>query len=37
MLSEFPTIAELLALAVAAGEGPLAAIDRVVHGAVEVR
>jgi tight adherence protein C len=31
MLAEFPTIAELLALAVAAGEGPVAAIDRVVR------
>jgi tight adherence protein C len=30
MLAEFPTIAELLALAVAAGEGPVAALDRVV-------
>jgi tight adherence protein C len=30
MLAEFPTVAELLALAVAAGEGPVAAIDRVV-------
>lgn len=35
MLQEFPTVAELLALAVAAGEGPVAALDRVVtraHG-----
>ena len=35
ILQEFPTIAELLALAVAAGEGPVAALDRVVarsHG-----
>lgn len=35
MLAEFPTIAELLALAVAAGEGPVPALDRVVsrsHG-----
>ncbi len=31
ILTEFPTIAELLALAVAAGEGPVAALDRVVH------
>lgn len=31
MLAEFPTIAELLALAVAAGEGPVAALDRVVR------
>lgn len=30
MLAEFPTVAELLALAVAAGEGPVSAIDRVV-------
>jgi tight adherence protein C len=29
MLAEFPTIAELLALAVAAGEGPVSALDRV--------
>ncbi|MEK8228445.1 type II secretion system F family protein [Oerskovia sp. M15] len=29
MLSEFPTIAELLALSVAAGEGPVAAMERV--------
>ncbi|MBL0885046.1 type II secretion system F family protein [Myceligenerans indicum] len=32
MLAEFPTIADLLALAVAAGEGPAAALDRVAHG-----
>lgn len=31
ILAEFPTIAELLALAVAAGEGPVAALDRVVQ------
>lgn len=31
ILAEFPTVAELLALAVAAGEGPVAALDRVVH------
>jgi tight adherence protein C len=30
MLAEFPTVAELLAIAVAAGVGPVAAIDRVV-------
>jgi tight adherence protein C len=30
MLAEFPTVAELLALAVAAGEAPVAALDRVV-------
>ena len=30
ILAEFPTIAELLALAVAAGESPVAALDRVV-------
>lgn len=29
MLSEFPTIAEMLALAVGAGEGPVGALDRV--------
>jgi tight adherence protein C len=29
MLAEFPTIAELLALAVGAGEGPVAALERV--------
>lgn len=31
ILVEFPTLAELLALAVAAGEGPVAALDRVVQ------
>ena len=31
ILAEFPTIAELLALAVAAGESPVAALDRVVQ------
>jgi tight adherence protein C len=31
ILSEFPTVAELLALAVAAGESPVAALDRVVR------
>ncbi|MCB0908266.1 MAG: type II secretion system F family protein [Nocardioidaceae bacterium] len=31
VLVEFPTIAELLALAVAAGESPVAALDRVVR------
>jgi tight adherence protein C len=31
MLAEFPTVADLLALAVAAGEGPMAAIDRVTR------
>ncbi len=30
VVAEFPTVAELLALAVAAGEGPVAALDRVV-------
>jgi tight adherence protein C len=30
MLAEFPTVAELLALAVAAGEGPVSALDRIV-------
>jgi tight adherence protein C len=30
ILTEFPTIAEMLALAVGAGEGPVAALDRVV-------
>jgi tight adherence protein C len=30
ILLEFPTVAELLALAVGAGEGPVAALDRVV-------
>jgi tight adherence protein C len=31
IVAEFPTVAELLALAVAAGEGPVAALDRVVE------
>ncbi|WP_148613769.1 type II secretion system F family protein [Nocardioides rubriscoriae] len=31
ILAEFPTLAELLALAVAAGEGPVAALGRVVQ------
>ncbi|MFC6287870.1 type II secretion system F family protein [Nocardioides sp. GCM10027113] len=31
MVAEFPAVAELLALAVAAGEGPTAALDRVVR------
>jgi tight adherence protein C len=31
IVTEFPTIAELLALAVAAGESPVAALDRVVR------
>ena len=31
MVAEFPTIAELLALAVAAGESPVAALERVVR------
>ncbi len=31
ILTEFPAVAELLALAVAAGEGPVAALDRVVR------
>ncbi|UFN46067.1 type II secretion system F family protein [Nocardioides okcheonensis] len=31
ILAEFPTIAELLALSVAAGESPVAALDRVVR------
>ena len=31
MLAEFPTVAELLALSVAAGEAPGAALDRVVR------
>ncbi len=31
MLAEFPTIADLLALSVAAGEGPMAALDRVIR------
>jgi tight adherence protein C len=30
MLAEFPTIADLMALSVAAGEGPVAALERVV-------
>ena len=30
ILTEFPTVAEMLALAVGAGEGPVAALDRVV-------
>ncbi|MCY4727212.1 type II secretion system F family protein [Nocardioides sp. STR2] len=37
VLVEFPTVAELLALSVAAGESPVAALDRVVrrsHGAL---
>jgi tight adherence protein C len=37
ILSEFPVVADLLALAVAAGEGPVSALDRVVsscHGAL---
>ena len=42
VMAEFPTLAELLALAVGAGEGPVAALDRVAersHGemAAEVR
>ena len=31
IVAEFPTVAELLALAVAAGEGPVSALDRVVR------
>ena len=31
ILAEFPTVAELLALSVAAGEGPVSALDRVVR------
>lgn len=31
IINEFPTVAELLALAVAAGESPVAALDRVVR------
>lgn len=31
MLAEFPTVAELLALAVSAGEGPLGALERVTR------
>jgi tight adherence protein C len=42
VMEEFPTVAEMLALAVGAGEGPVAALDRVAarcHGemAVEIR
>ena len=33
MLAELPTIAELLALAVGAGEGPIGALERVVRDA----
>lgn len=33
ILAEFPTVAELLALSVAAGEGPVSALDRVVRRA----
>ncbi|WP_069387530.1 type II secretion system F family protein [Cellulosimicrobium cellulans] len=33
MLAEFPTVAELLALAVGAGEGPVAALERVASTA----
>lgn len=39
IIAEFPTIAELLALSVAAGEGPVSALDRVVsrcHGELAV-
>lgn len=39
MLAEFPTVAELFALAVAAGEGPVPALERVVarsHGELSV-
>ena len=39
ILQEFPTVAELLALSVAAGESPVAALDRVVrrtHGELSV-
>ncbi len=39
ILTEFPTVAELLALSVAAGESPVSALDRVVrrsHGALSV-
>jgi tight adherence protein C len=32
MLAEFPAVADMLALSVAAGEGPVAALDRVVSG-----
>ncbi len=31
MLSEFPTVAEMLALAVGAGEGPVGALERVTR------
>jgi tight adherence protein C len=31
MMAEFPTIAELLALAVAAGEGPIGALERITR------
>ena len=31
MIAEFPTVAELLALAVAAGEGPVAALERITR------
>lgn len=31
MMAEFPTVAEMLALAVGAGEGPVAALERVAH------
>jgi tight adherence protein C len=31
MIAEFPTVADLLALSVAAGEGPVSALDRVVR------
>ena len=40
MLAELPTIAELLALAVAAGEGAVGALERVVrttHGELTAR
>ena len=39
ILLEFPVVAEMLALAVAAGEGPVAALDRVTrrsHGALSL-
>lgn len=36
MSAEFPTIAELLALAVSAGETPLAALERVTHSSAGV-
>ena len=38
MLAEFPTVADLLGLSVAAGEGPLQALERVAavsHGVME--